>query len=409
MATYTIYQQPTQLTPAYNDSIFVVYSSNYSQTSFNYIAQIYVGSDVITLKCPANPTYGSGVFNIGRIIENYVNSDIDRSTVGFQQNTNSYKSYYVKFGEEYAGVSGVTQYLAITTTSVKYVWNGVIDFLPYKSYSQDSYTMEGAGVFLTKYIGQRNQLDGDYSWLYWIADGSSPASLSHMAIKSYDANGSLLKNVGVTNPYSSSGTIANHFVRFSTGKAQLNAITIGSLKYGTLPIVPSTATYYTVAFQDASSGTISTNIRYNIVDADCKYANYRLHFLNAYGGFDSFNFGKVSHQEVDIEKKQYKGLVGALTSLSSWSYSLKDRGDRQYYIKTKDTLKLKTDWLSDSEYQWLRELIESPEIYLDDATYGLVSVTCANNRYDYKTVLNDKLFQLEIEIKYSFDNYRQRY
>ena len=95
---YSISQQPSLYAPAYNDQIYVVTSSNNGQTNFNYIAQVYIGSDIITLKAPANPTYGSGVFNIGRIIENYVNSDIDRTALSFQTNANSYKEYYVRFG-----------------------------------------------------------------------------------------------------------------------------------------------------------------------------------------------------------------------------------------------------------------------------------------------------------------------
>lgn len=403
---YTIYQQPVTYQTAYNDQIFVVSSTNNGQTNFNYIAQIYVGSDVITVKAPANPTYGSGVFNIGRIVEAYVNSDIDRAALSFQTNANSYKSYYVKFGEEYG--STIVQYLAISTSAVKYVWNGVLDFMDMQAYNQDSWTMEGAGAFLTKFTGERNQLSADYSWLYWVADGSSPATLSHIDIKSYTSAGALIKSVGVTNTLASSGVIGNHFARFSTGKPQLNLIS-DVLKYGTQPIVPSNATYYKVAFQDASSGTISNEVQYNITDADCKYTNYRLHFLNELGGFDSFNFNKVSRKEVAIEKKDYKAPIGALTSASVWGYAKKDRADRQYFISSKDTLKLKTDWLTEAEYTWLRELIESPEIYLDDATHGLVSVTCGQTKFDYKTILNDKLFTLEIELKYSYDRYRQRY
>lgn len=407
MATYTISQQPALFSPAYNDLVFVVTSSNKTQTSFNYIATIYIGSDQITLKSPADPTYGSGVFNFGRIVEAYVNSDIDKSTYGFQRNTNSYIGYYVKFGEEYG--STITQYLNITTSVVKYVWNGVLDFLETQTYNQDGYTMEGAGTFLTSFLGERNQLTGDYSWLYWVADGSSPTSLSHMDIKSYTSAGALIKSVGFTNPYSSSGTITNHFARFSTGKPQLNTFATIDMRYGTSPAIPSNAAYYKVAFQDASSGTISSIVTYNIVDSDCKYTAYRLHFLNRLGGFDSYNFTKVSHNTTEIKKSQYKAPIGALTSASAFGYNKYDRGDRQYSIISKDTIKLSSDWLSEAESTWLRELVESPEIYLDDSTYGLVSVTCQETRYEKKQQVNEKLFRLEIDLNYSYNRYRQRY
>ena len=105
----------------------------------------------------------------------------------------------------------------------------------------------------------------------------------------------------------------------------------------------------------------------------------------------------------------YKAPIGALISASAFGYSKMDRGDRQYFISTKETIKIKSDWLTDLEYTMLKELVESPEIYYDDPVHGLVSVTCSASRFDSKTVLTDKLFNLELDVKYSFDRYRQRY
>lgn len=406
--SYSILQQPELYAPAYNDQIYVVTSSNNASTNFNYIAQVYIGSDVITLKAPANPTYGSGVFNIGRVIEAYVNSDIDK-TYGIQKNTTSYKDYYVKFGEEYG--STVVQYLNMTQTVVKYVWNGIFDFLDAQTFTFTDYSLDGNGLLLSYSAQFFNQkiLDADYHWLHWFANDTTV--LSHIEVKSYDTNGSLVKTVGVQNPalYQSSGTITNHFMRFGGAKAQLNQILTADLRYGTTPVIPSTATSYTVGFQNASSGVIAASVTYNIQDADCKYTNYRLHFLNELGGFDAFNFTKLSRIETDINKMQYKAPIGALTSASAFGYAKKDRGDRQYFISSKDTIKVKSDWLTDLEYTMLKELVESPEIYHDDPVHGLVSVTCTATKFDSKTILNDKLFNLEIEVKYSFDRYRQRY
>ena len=405
---YSILQQPELYAPAYNDQMYVVTSSNNGQANFNYIAQVYIGSDIITLKAPANPTYGSGVFNIGRIIENYVNSDINKG-YGIQQNTNSFKAYYVRFGEEYGAT--VTQYLNITQTVNKYVWNGIFDFLDYQTFTYADYSLDGNGLLLS-YASQfftQKVLDNDYHWLHWFANDTTV--LSHIEVKSYSSTGALIKTVGVQNPalYQSSGTIANHFMRFGAGKAQLNQITTPDLKYGTTPVMPTNATSYTVGFQNSSSGVIAGGVTYNIQDADCKYTNYRLHFLNELGGFDAFNFTKLSRTETDINRMQYKAPIGALTSSSTFGYSKMDRGDRQYFISTKETIKIKSDWLTDLEYTMLKELVESPEIYLDDPVHGLVSVTCSASRFDSKTVLTDKLFNLELDVKYSFDRYRQRY
>ena len=57
---------------------------------------------------------------------------------------------------------------------------------------------------------------------------------------------------------------------------------------------------------------------------------------------------------------------------------------------------------------WLEELINSPEVYLDDSTYGLVSVNIMNSSFEFKQSVKDKLFNLEIEFEYSYDRYTQR-
>ena len=89
MAT-TISVTPPVYSPAYNDCVFVVTSDKKTQANFRYIADVYVsGEFFIRLPLLPHPTYGSGAFNIGRIIETFVNSDISKTTYGFQQNLNS--------------------------------------------------------------------------------------------------------------------------------------------------------------------------------------------------------------------------------------------------------------------------------------------------------------------------------
>lgn len=404
MATYTIHQQPALYQPAYNDLIFVVNSSNSGQTNFNYIAQLYVGSDIITIKAPADPTYGSGVFNFGRIVESYVNSDIGDGTYGFQQNSNSFKSYYVKFGEEYG--STITQYLAITTTAVKYVWNGVLDFLAFQNFNYTTYSAD-TNKILSESITRCIELTQD-AWLYFFTNDT--AAYDKAIVNAFNSAGTQIRGVEVSNPYTSSGTIANHFIRFSSGPQNLNLISSGVITntVGSGDVIPSTTSYYTVQFD---GGAASDMLRFNI-GCGCggnKYDVYRLHFLNELGAFESFNFTMVSRTTTDIKKNQYKAPVGALTSASAFGYNKKDRVDRQYFISSKDTIRLKTDWLTEDESTWLRELVESPEIYLDDSTHGLVSVTCQQTNYEQRKYVNEKLFQLEIEIQYSFNRYRQRY
>lgn len=406
--SYNVLQSPVLYQPAYNDIIFVVSSTNNGQTNYNYIADLYIGSDVIRLTAPANPTYGSGVFNFGRIIESYVNSDciLNESPSGFIQNENSYKSYYVKFGESY-GTSG-TIYADIVTTPTKYVWNGVLDFLANQNYQYGNYVIDESFNTLNNLVEQDVQSTHN-AWQYIIANDVT--ALKYAVVKSYDSANTLIKTIAVTNPFQTSGTIGHHFMRFTCGKPQLNNILNSQLAYGSQPIIPTTATKYVVKFADTSGGTgsyDSSEYTYNIVDADCRYDTYRLHFLNELGAFESFNFTKLSRKSTDIIRSEYKGISGGLTSASTYGYNKSDRLRKTAFTSMKESVKLKSDWLTDAESLWLQQLITSPEIYIDDTTHGLIAVNCIASKMDTKTVLNDRLFNLEIDIEYSFNRYRQR-
>ncbi len=401
----TINQSPNDWTPAYNDMVFVVDSTNKAQTNHNYIAQLYIGSDVITLKCPPDPTYGKGVFNVGRIVESYVNSDVGDNgyTGGFIQNGNSIVPYYVKFGEEYG--STVTQYLAQTTTAYKYAWNACLDFVDMQNYSRLLYFADDGAILNNTSITRCIELTQS-TWLYFNTVQMSRYSLAR--INSFNSAGTQIRGITVTNTYNSSGTVSNHCMRFQAGPYNINLIDSGVVTsiVGSGSYIPATTDYYTIQFDGSSASSV---VRFNIWCSCSKHTSYRLHWLNKKGAFESFNFNMRSKKSSEIKKNGYTAPIGALTSSTTWGYALKDRVDRQYFIQAKDTLNLSTDWLTEAENLYLQELVESPEIYLDDATLGLISVTCKDTKYEVKEYVSEKLFRLEIELEYSYNRQRQRY
>ena len=61
---------------------------------------------------------------------------------------------------------------------------------------------------------------------------------------------------------------------------------------------------------------------------------------------------------------------------------------------------LKTDLLTDSEWQWLGELIQSPEVFVIVSGY-LVPVVMLTNNYEARYFTKDGLQQLTIDIELS--------
>jgi hypothetical protein len=123
--------------------------------------------------------------------------------------------------------------------------------------------------------------------------------------------------------------------------------------------------------------------------------------LNNLGGFDSFNFTKVSKESVEIERKQFK-------KFQQLNYAKTDRLKTNYFTKFSENIELNSDLLTDAEWEGLRELMLSPIVILevDKDTYYPVNILESN--YNINKVVNEtRPTSLVINIQYTFDNYRQ--
>lgn len=133
------------ITPAHNDIIFIVTSSNYAQTNFKFIAVVKDGSGNQIAKLKAPIQYGStdkAVFNLRRILQSYVSQNIGLSVDTTARCTDSYADYSVEFGEEYR--STPTEYLALTTVTGQTVWNAAFDAPDWISYAFSDWILTGS-------------------------------------------------------------------------------------------------------------------------------------------------------------------------------------------------------------------------------------------------------------------------
>ena len=90
------------------------------------------------------------------------------------------------------------------------------------------------------------------------------------------------------------------------------------------------------------------------------------------------------------------------------SYALSDRQKVQYYTKSKPKMKLTSDWVDVETFNWLLELIESPEIYLYEGGKRIAIQNIEGN-WEEKRSDTDNVFNLEVTLEFGMDNYRQRY
>ena len=71
-------------------------------------------------------------------------------------------------------------------------------------------------------------------------------------------------------------------------------------------------------------------------------------------------------------------------------------------------MKLTSDWVDVDTFNWLLELLESPEIYLHE-NGERITVQNIEGQWEEKRSDTDSVFNLEINLEFGIDNYRQRF
>lgn len=174
---------------------------------------------------------------------------------------------------------------------------------------------------------------------------------------------------------------------FNFGPAALNAVQPGT-------IVDAT-TYYTVQI----------NNQIFIINVICEaiYQPYMMHFLNQLGGFDSKIFSKVSRKTFNITRTDFGKLPYTVDSNGAPSYrSVSGVYKEQrsvYSSQFTESLVLNSNFITDAEYTWLRELLTSPMVYLEDNGF-LYPVVITDTSYETKKVANDDLTNLTVTLDF---------
>jgi hypothetical protein len=400
-----ITDQPQEWTPAYNQMRFVVASTNTAQANFRYVADVYVSgvTDYVRLTFYANPDSGYGVIDIMQIIQSHISYDIDHTTYGFQRCTNSYKPYVVRFGEQYGTTP--TVYPNLTDTGTKYAWNACLRPEQLQTFDYNNYTPNGNGAFLTARPERiKFQNSGESSYLHFINNVSGTAYF--LKITTFNEAGGTIGTYTIENPYQASSSVTQDKVlRVAVGYEDLNNATLAT---GSQPVIDDSVYSYRVELTNFAGTNTSTSYYF---DRDCTVRSQnavQIMFLNELGGFDSYLFRfrraiSSSNQRGFVEKNN-----GYLTTGGAWNQDNINRGEKQVSSNITDTLSVVSDPINDTNVSfWLRELIESPEIYFHNYTY-LLPMICADNNYDFKYKEWDQVWEFSATFRYANKRTRQR-
>lgn len=394
----TLIQQPSQVTPAYNPINFVVSSNNVAQPSFQFIFDLYIADVFISRhRLPPKTFTGVARLDVSAIVKSYVTQDMVFSSTAFDRNPNSWTSLYIRFGEEYS-VSGVlTTYINLLDSATCYAVNASLEYLQFVNWSSNTFYQGTTRKFLTS-NATPNILDSTNMWLHFYHE--LPANIQFLKVRTYNASG-VMQSLRSFSPTDLSNiTIGDRFLKVSVGTAQLKQLFYAGFFDG--------IAYYTIELYDPTSAFTFEIKRINIQESNCKYENVALHFLNVHGGFDVFNFKLVSNKNSSIDRKKYNVMTGSFNSSNVYGYASGDRSTQVMTSSNQDSLTVNSDWITEAESIWLKELITSPIVFMEVGS-GLVPISISETKYKFSKKVNEKIFNLQVTFDFGNENFRQTY
>ena len=371
----TFESTPAQYSSVNDSIVYVVYDAHAANPTtypnYKYVAELEInGTQVFKGKYFPHPTSNRGIIDLGSVIREYCiqqfNASVNGSILADEMGEGEWRvSCVVKIREEY----GTTTSAVLLTDSSRVYFN----------------------YYNGRYPGfeSLSNYDDDV-----ISDRPSIINLTF--------------------------TTANYFIPyFSELSTSFNVVITGGTSTRTKTITPTAANTMQLinispsAINNEYAGNFTTSTttysvavgsKTYIVNIICSglYKNYLVHFMNKLGGYETMMFNKVSRKTYDIERKTFKqlpyrvsssGVVSVLNNYTMYKQTT------QFGGRFREKLRLNTDWLSDSEYQWLAQLVISPEVFVEDEGELYPVVITANN-YEFKEHIVDGLINLMIEVDF---------
>lgn len=412
-------QQPNTYTPLYNQSPWVVRETDTSGSlnDWRMLCRVISLTNGTVEVARFNIRFRDNtqrriVFDPSEVLKGFVSYDHGPMTSAgpWLLAPNSIHWYVVNFqSQKYIGGVWVTQ--NEFTPPRKCVWNAALATVAFANYNSNSFVslQNGLSKPLTAFTPTLYKIGTDESYWAHFLSGQAQAPISATITKYPLPNlqGTPLPADPVqSNPFGLAFTglpsiagdeYSRPRVRIGIGPRDLAAIAS--------PISFVGVQSYKVVFQSTTTGA-TTDVTWSFNVSDChKYAPTRLHWLNRSGGFDAWTFDMKSYDEDSVDRRQFKQQKNVLTG-GAYGYDIMSRGTTDYHIKVETTKTIATDNLTDAELEHLRGLIISPVVFIENGS-SYVAVNVNTKSWRQKRGVQDGVFNLEMEIQGSLDNFMQ--
>jgi hypothetical protein len=372
--------------PSVQDNLWhIASSSNSGQVDFKFVFDVYKGTtQLIRAKVFPTPSNGKGYFDAGPVVRNemdytWFNPNGEFFSVELNESGQIAQTYTIKVGEDYSGVTSLNLASGNVTA---YNWSAPL----FKRRMQDLSAKDNKFLtdrFLNAYANFGEDL---YIGVH---------ELTNVVIQKFQSNGS---NTNSSTYTPSPG--ASEYYQINVSPNAVNDL-IGS------SFIDSNTNYYLVKI---NAGGSNIQLKVNVV-CNGKFTPIPLHFMNAYGVFETARFELVNRLSKNIERKTFEKRDYEFGSTSVNYYDGNNK-----YVESKINYGSKINWNykltmyppTDSDYQWLAQLIDSPLIYAEiDSEYYPVTIAETNYEYSKHDFNGLKPLELNIELNQKRFGYKR--
>lgn len=421
----TIHQQPYVFTAIKQKLIVVATSSNIGQPGFRYVITVSNGTTTNTFYVQPNIN-GALVFDLNPVVAQAMDLGVNSS--------DSVPSLFASTTVQDAATS--RNVLGISTIIQEgYEVLGVFEV------QATEYTLDGSALI---------------NAAFQISDGFNPNPSTHFALSSgtsyimsdlvrstYAMDDVLTKyslganTIGITgfnddygvltvpadNGTALTGNAINNvqIVQFNAAGTPIQTdnlscvIAAGTINH--LPLLPgniedifgldSTWHHYLINFRKSGGSPAARSIAVFKADDECRFEKVRLGWTNSRGGWDYFNFTKRSEESYSVERKRYRKVVGnygTADETTAFGFNTYDRGMTERSPFVEKMLRIRTDFLTEGQFEYLKNLIYSESVYIINADGSATPVLIDNNNYTAIKTRSYTKTDLELTLKFS-NNY----
>ena len=132
-----------------------------------------------------------------------------------------------------------------------------------------------------------------------------------------------------------------------------------------------------------------------------KFEAYKVVFVNKHGALQDLYFFKKATKSLSITKESYK--ANNITLGSSVSYSTTAHQYRSIDIQGREAIILSTGFVSEDYNAPMQEMMLSEKVWMVDPQDNVIPVTVQTSEVTFRTSLNDKMVEYQVEFEYAHD------